>query len=459
MEINSVQFLIMISLTGTAALLIGLGLGYLIFKQSDNQEKDQLIKKTSKTSSKKEASDMSNEQIRKMYQLITDLTMTLNYERVLEKSLETSFIALQLSDFSTEKLVSAIFLFSEDEFGPPDLYVAYGKGLPRPDQSRTTPGIEGILEHVIESGNTVTTKELPKDPELKQFFAFQSCQSGFCMPLRAGFDTFGVLIFAHPEEDYFNSDVKEIINTVGHQAQIAMQNAHLFQELKTEKDQILKVQKEARQKLARALHDGPTQSVAAIPMQISRARHLLKRDVDAAAEALYQTEDLARRTSRQLRHMLFTLRPLILESEGLIAALDSMAEKTRETFHQNVVIKTDPELVDELDMNAKTVIFTIAEEAVTNARKYAEAENIYIRVQRLQADLAFLEIEDDGKGFDVKNITDNYEERDSLGLVNMRERAELVEGVFHIKSTPGEGTQIQVVIPLTGDAAERLRLI
>lgn len=457
MEINSVEFLIMISLTGTAALSIGLGIGYLIFKRSDKQEKKEQPVKI--TSSKKESSNMSNEQIRKMYQLITDLTMTLNYERVLEKSLDATFIALRLSEFSTEKLVSAIFLFSEDEFGPPDLYVAYGKGLPRPDQSRTTPGIEGILEHAIENGNPITTKELPKDPELNQFFAFQSCQSGFCMPLRSGFDTFGVLIFAHPDEDYFNSDVKEIINTVGHQAQIAMQNAHLFQELKTEKDQILKVQKEARQKLARALHDGPTQSVAAIPMQISRARHLLKRDVDAAAEALYQTEDLARRTSRQLRHMLFTLRPLVLESEGLIAALDSMAEKTRETFQQNLVIKTDPELVDELDMNAKTVIFTIAEEAVNNARKYAEAENIYIRVQRLQADLAFLEIEDDGKGFDVKNITDNYEERNSLGLINMRERAELVGGAFHIKSTPGEGTQIQVVIPLTDDAADRLRLI
>ena len=137
---------------------------------------------------------------------------------------------------------------------------------------------------------------------------------------------------------------QDMINTVGHQAQIAMQNAHLFQELKTERDQIIKVQSEAQRRLARALHDGPTQTVAAIPMQISRARHLLNRDVKAAGEALYQTEELARRTSKQLRHMLFTLRPLVLESEGLIAALDSMAEKTKETFGQNVIIETDPDI-------------------------------------------------------------------------------------------------------------------
>jgi signal transduction histidine kinase len=110
-------------------------------------------------------------------------------------------------------------------------------------------------------------------------------------------------------------------------------------------------------------------------------------------------------------------------------------------------------------MNAKTVIFTIAEEAVNNARKYAEAETITVKVQRLQSDLAFLEVSDDGKGFDIKDVTDHYEDRESLGMINMRERAELVEGVFHIKSNPGKGTQIQVVIPLTDDAADRLRLI
>jgi len=268
-----------------------------------------------------------------------------------------------------------------------------------------------------------------------------------------------VILFGHPDPDYFNADAQDVINTIGHQAQIAMQNAHLFQELKTERDQIIKAQSEAQRRLARALHDGPTQTVAAIPMQISRARHLLNKDITAAGEALYQTEELARRTSRQLRHMLFTLRPLVLESEGLIAALESMAEKTKETFDQTVIIECDPELVGELDMNTQTVIFTVAEEAVNNARKHAQAEHIWVKVTRLQSDLAFLEIEDDGKGFLVEDVMDNYDGRGSLGMLNMRERAELVQGVFHVKSIPGEGTQIQVVLPLTPDAADRLRLI
>ena len=157
--------------------------------------------------------------------------------------------------------------------------------------------------------------------------------------------------------------------------------------------------------------------------------------------------------------MLFLLRPLVLESEGLIAALNSMAEKTKDTFGQNVIIETDASLVNELDMNSQTVIFTIAEEAVNNARKHAEADKIWVKVQRLQADLAFLEIEDNGKGFLVDDVMDNYDDRGSLGMLNMRERAELVQGVFHVKSVPGEGTQIQIVLPLSEDASDRLRLI
>jgi len=450
--VSGQQFWIIVGLTAIISLLLGGGVGYLLLPRKDTED-------SPKPKPKPKNQDKTNERFRKMFQLITDMTVTLNYSRVLEKSLDAAFLALRLSDLPTDRLISAVLLFSEEEMAIPDLVVAYGRGLPRPDMTQRVPGIAGLLEKVIESGDPHMTRELAADPELKQFIAFRACTTGFCIPLRAGLDTFGVILFGHPEKNYFTLDAQEIINTVGHQAQIAMQNAHLFQELKTERDQIIKVQKEAQRRLAAALHDGPTQTVAAIPMQISRARHLLSRDVNAAAELLYQTEELARRTSQQIRHMLFTLRPLVLDSEGLIAALQSMAEKTKETFGQNVLVETDVKLVEKLDMNTQTVIFTIAEEAVNNARKHAKADHIWVKIQRLQADLAFLEIEDDGKGFLVDDVMGNYDDRGSLGMLNMRERAELVQGVFHIKSIPGEGTQVQVVLPLTPDAADRLRLI
>jgi len=446
------EFWIILGLAVIISLLLGAGGAYfLVPKPGSSTDPNPKPRKRDE--------DKTNERIRRLFVILTELTATLNYSRVLEKSLDAAFLALRISDVNTDRLISAVLLFSEEEISVPELVVAYGRGLPRPDMATRVPGVAGLLEQVIETGDPHMTEELSADPELNKFIAFRACASGYCMPLRAGLDTFGVLLFGHPEKNYFTPAAQEIINTVGHQAQIAMQNAHLFQELKAERDQIINIQSEAQRRLARALHDGPTQTIAAIPMQISRARHLLNRDVNAAGEALYQTEELARRVSQQMRHMLFTLRPLVLESEGLIAALNSMAEKTRETFGQNVIVETDASLVNELDMNSQTVIFTIAEEAVNNARKHAQAEHIWVKVQRLQEDLAFLEIEDDGKGFLVDEVMDNYDDRGSLGMLNMRERAELVQGVFHIKSVPGEGTQIQVVLPLTPDAADRLRLI
>ena len=447
------DFWIILGLSVVISLLLGAGVAYFLLPKPKSSQAETPAPK------KRRGQDKASQRIRRMYALISDLTVTLNYSRVLEKSLDAAFLALRIVDMPTDKLISAVLLFAEEEMAVPDLVVAYGRGLPRPDLTNRVQGVSGLLERVIETGDPHVTNELGKDPELKHFISFRACRSGFCIPLRAGLDTFGVILYGHPDADYFDDDAQDVINTIGHQAQIAMQNAHLFQELTTERDQIIKAQSEAQRRLARALHDGPTQTVAAIPMQISRARHLLTKDITAAGEALYQTEELARRTSRQLRHMLFTLRPLVLESEGLIAALESMAEKTKETFDQNVIIECDSEMVEELDMNTQTVIFTVAEEAVNNARKHAQAEHIWVKVKRLQADLAFLEIEDDGKGFLVESVLENYDGRGSLGMVNMRERAELVQGVFHVKSIPGEGTQIQVVLPLTPDAADRLRLI
>jgi signal transduction histidine kinase len=155
--------------------------------------------------------------------------------------------------------------------------------------------------------------------------------------------------------------------------------------------------------------------------------------------------------------MLFTLRPLILESQGLNAALQAMADKMRETFGQNVSVNIDEEMAGQLEMGKQGVIFYIVEEAVTNARKHANAGNIWVRLSAVEDGVALLEIEDDGGGFDVAAMNRAYDKRSSLGMVNLRERAELVNGLLDIQSAPGKGTKISVYVPLTEDAADRLQ--
>lgn len=297
------------------------------------------------------------------------------------------------------------------------------------------------------SGKTQHGSDPEADPILSQFKGLQECRDLLAIPLKSNGERHGVLLFAHPRMGFFNREQVELLEAASRQVAVAMQNARLFQGLEAERERMTEIQEEARRKFARDLHDGPTQSIAAITMRVNFARRLIERDADAATTELTKVEDLARRTTKDLRHMLFTLRPLILESQGLLPALRQLAEKMRDTHGQNVIVKSTANVAEGLEAGKQAVVFYIAEEAVNNARKHAEAEHIWVRLNK-DAETFTLEVEDDGVGFNVGAVDSNYEQRGSLGMVNMRERTELVDGKLLIRSSEGKGTLITVVVPL-----------
>lgn len=393
-----------------------------------------------------------------IFDLISALSATLNYQHVLETSLNLSADTLEELDApEIDRLFSAVLLYSSTDHRSPTLQIATARRLLASDRDLQLPGTSGLLAHAIDEGIPSLSRNLSADVELRRLNSLKDCRSAFCLPLRAGLDAYGILLFAHPQVDFFTPDRREVLEIVGKQSVIAIQNARLYQDLEQEKNRMMEIQEESRKKLARDLHDGPTQSISAIAMRVNFARRLMERDLKAAAEELYKIEELARRTTKEIRHMLFTLRPLVLESQGLVATLESMAEKMKETFNQDVTIQADPRAVEALESSKQAVVFYIAEEAVNNARKHAQARRIWVRLKMLREGMSLLEVEDDGVGFDVNSVGLGYENRGSLGMINLRERTELVNGVLRIDSSPGRGTRVQVVIPLTEEAADRLR--
>jgi signal transduction histidine kinase len=261
------------------------------------------------------------------------------------------------------------------------------------------------------------------------------------------------MLFAHSALNYFTKERCELIDFLGRQVVIAIQNAKLYQDLTEEKERMTEVWEEARKKLARDLHDGPTQSVAAMAMRLNIIRRMMAKNIDGVADEIVKLEELALRTTKEIRHMLFTLRPLILESQGLIAAVQSMADKMMETYGQKVTLNIDERVTNQLEMGKQGVIFYIIEEATNNARKFANATHIGVQLRSFETGIALLEVADDGIGFDIATMQP-YNTHGKF--YNLHQRTELISGLLYIDSQLGKGTKIQVYIPLTEEGLDRL---
>jgi len=389
------------------------------------------------------------------YEMVESLSATLNFQTVLETSLDLCRMVLESYGLPIDTLNCAVMLF--DERG---LYIGAASGFPQTDLRLHLPAQQGVLGAVVQDVEPVLVSDPGNDPELKRMIALYDCKSVFCLPLNRGLDAFGAMLFASSEENFFGAEQREMLELISRQVVVSIQNAKLLDELEEEKEHLIKTQEEERKLLARELHDGPIQNIAGIAMRVEYIRRLMDHpEVEGdTQQELVQVENLARKTTQEMRHMLFALRPLILEKEGLMDALQALAQRMKDVYQQNVMLEMEPDLTKLLDPSKQTVIFQLSEEAVNNARKHARASLINVSFKRLtrDKDVALLEIADNGVGFDVKSVAGSYHQRSSLGMVNLQERADLINGRLHIDSDPGKGTKIVVAVPLTDEAADRL---
>ena len=386
----------------------------------------------------------AQEHSRVIFELASMLSATLNYGKVLEAVLEVGEAGMRELGQPNSAHVSMVMLF-----GHSDLRIVASRHLPPRDQNTTFQGKSGILAQALATAEAVIADSPAADPELSQLIMMHSCRQAIVVPLRAGFENFGVVVFGSPQPNTYTQDHQELLIAICNQAIVALQNAQLYQSLMEEKERIVEVEEDARKKLARDLHDGPTQSIAAIAMRLNYLRMLLdrERDLDQTAEELTRVEELARRTTKEIRHMLFTLRPLILETQGLQAALGQYVNKLAETDDTLIHLEAAPDVDHLLDQNVQGVSFYIIEEAIGNARKHAQADNIWVRLYVHDSEFV-VEVEDDGQGFDVDSVQVRYDQRGSLGMINMHERAALIGGELKVASAPGEGTCVTLTVPL-----------
>jgi len=224
-------------------------------------------------------------------------------------------------------------------------------------------------------------------------------------------------------------------------ARLKQENQSLWQMIKRLND----IEEESRARLAHDIHGGFTQGVAAITMRLNVVHKLVERKPESALEELVKIEDLARRTTKEIRYTLFELRPMALE-QGLAAALEQLAARLQDTFGQEVIVLIDQDADQRLDHRTARALYTIAAEMINYLRKQAKTEQITINVTQ-QDDQFVMEIVDNGTGFDGEAALTAARAREGHpGLTLIQDRLRVLEGKLDLRSVPGEGSRIAITI-------------
>lgn len=395
---------------------------------------------------------VANERANLLSKMALTVSSTLDYRKVLRAVVDLAFSAMAEVGTRDESTIAMVLLFQDDNEDE-RLTVAAGRNLARTDEGRRVSAREGIFGTTIRTADVVVNHNAHNDPVLASFASTRGIQSAICAPLRAGLNTYGVFLFCSTEPDFYTEEHETLLKTFASQAIIPLQNAQLFEDLRYEQTKILEREAEARRKLARDLHDGPTQSVAAVVMRLNFIKMVLQNnEIDKAYDEVVKVEEIAQRTTHEIRTMLFAMRPVILETQGLGPALEQYVNRLNQTESFRTRLNNNG-YQGQLSTEAEGVVFAIVEEAVGNAKKHSQCSQIQINLD-VRNESLIAEVRDNGVGFDVGATQSTYDQRTSLGLINMDERAQLVGGQCTIESARGRGTMVRVEVPFVQPVAE-----
>ncbi|ADD02766.1 DegS sensor signal transduction histidine kinase [Thermoanaerobacter mathranii subsp. mathranii str. A3] len=205
---------------------------------------------------------------------------------------------------------------------------------------------------------------------------------------------------------------------------------------------IIEAQEEERKRIAREIHDGPAQAMANVLLKSELCEKLITKDIEQAKVELKNLKNIVQQSLKEVRKIIYDLRPSALDDLGLIPALSRYIKN----FSEETGIFVDFSVLSDykrLSPEIEITCFRVVQEALTNIKKHSKAKNASVKFEFGMRFISII-IKDDGIGFDKENIGQGY------GLMGMRERVEILNGKFEISSFKNKGTQIYISIPVRG---------
>lgn len=234
---------------------------------------------------------------------------------------------------------------------------------------------------------------------------------------------------------------------------LLQKSRELQEELRQLSHQLLSAQEEERKKISRELHDVIAQTLTGINVRLAALKtdstvstQELQRKITSTQELVEKSVDIVHRFARELR-------PSVLDDLGLIPALQAFMSGFMKDTGIRVTLKTYAG-IEQADGNTRTVLYRIAQEALTNVARHAQASQAAVSIRNPDGGLC-MEITDNGCGFEVDGTSKAKKKNNRLGLLGMRERVEMIGGTFCAESAPGKGTIIRVEIPAESEDAKQ----
>jgi signal transduction histidine kinase len=384
-----------------------------------------------------------NRELAAVNELSEALTLGQGVDAVVEKALKR-VVFLMAADVGSiyllEKEPARLRLKASQGFLPPEIL----QHLASADRG------DGLMRSLLESGRIVAVEDLRTASILPRQLADLLAQAGFvswvCAPLKMEGEVIGVYHLGKRGPRTFNSHDLALLEMVGNVVGSSLSNAQLLRSLRRSEAELrralhraVELQEDERKRLARELHDEVGQALTSI---LIRLKSLQEANQAEIVQRIDDLRALTAQTIEELRRIAMDLRPAALDTLGITAALRWYTQQCSERTGLDIQFSGPPDL-ERLSPGLELILYRVAQEGITNAIRHGKPQRIEVSLLKDATSIRLI-VKDNGRGFNVALLDQG------LGLIGMRERVELLNGIFEVKTSPGEGAQLCVEIPWKG---------
>lgn len=385
-----------------------------------------------------------NEQLSILNALATTVNQSLDLEDILGQALDE---VLRLTGIDA----GAIFL-QEDMLGDLELLAHRGLSEEAAHLASRLGMLDGACGGVLELGRLVVVPDISRYRGRRaESLKREKLSTLVHVPLTAKGSTLGSMCVGTRRQREIDEEEQELLTAIGSQMAVAVENARLYAEVQHKEQlrgELLKkaitVQEEERKRIARELHDDTSQALTALLYAAEEGMEMS--DLAEVKEMLGGMRELAVCTLDGVHKLIFDLRPTMLDHLGLVPALRWFAQSRLEPTGMRVVIQ-EKSVPRRLPTEVETALFRVVQETVNNIARHAAARNAQISFD-FGDEAVTVEVEDDGIGFDMIELTLSPDSGRGLGLMGMQERIDVLDGEIEIISAPGYGTHVYIRVPI-----------